>query len=416
MEEHARAARKITRLLFIAQSLGSAGFIAAFTVNAIVGADLSGQAALAGLPGAIYVFGGAFASLAWGYAMDSIGRRGGLVLGLAIGVVGAAIAGGAVLGRSFPFFLAGLALMGVANAALQLGRFAAAEVHPPSQRGRAISNVVLGGTAGAVLGPLMVGPTGQWALQAGLSELAGPYSVGFALFAVAAVVLFVGLRPDPRDLGLEIARLHPEPALHAGPARSISGLLREPGVVVAMGSMVFAQLVMTMVMVITSLHMTAHAHPLAAISVVISSHTIGMFAFSVLSGRLSDRWGRGPVILVGTGTLLVSCLAAPWSTDLVPLAAALFLLGLGWNFSYVGGSTLLSDQLSPSERAKTQGFNDLLLGLASATGSLGSGVVFASAGFGVMATVGAVVSLIPLALALWWQFGERRLAVSRKPR
>jgi len=82
---------------------------------------------------------------------------------------------------------------------------------------------------------------------------------------------------------------------------------------------------------------------------------------------------------------------------------ALFLLGLGWNFCYVGGSSLLADQLSPDERARTQGFNDLLIGLVSAAGSLGSGFVFAAVGFGVMGLVGAMAALIPLTLTLWWQ-------------
>jgi MFS family permease len=228
-----------------------------------------------------------------------------------------------------------------------------------------------------------------------------------------AVMLLVGLRPDPRDLGREIARLYPETVPHAGPARSLAAIVRQPSVIVPMGSVVFAQMVMTMVMVITSLHMKAHAHPLTDVSLVITSHTIGMYAFSVVSGRLSDRWGRAPVILTGGGTLLLACLVAPWSTEMLPLAVALFLLGLGWNFAYVGGSALLADQLSPAERAKTQGFNDLLLGLASATGSLGSGVVFAGAGFGAVAAAGAIASLVPLALAFWWQLSNRRLAVGR---
>lgn len=402
MKDHSGTARKITTLLFIAQSLGSAGFIAAFTVNAIVGADLSGQAALAGLPGAAYVFSGAFAALAWGYTMDRIGRRNGLVLGLVVGVVGAGVAAGAVVIRSFLLFLGGLALMGVANAALQLGRFAAAEVHQPSERGRAISNVVLGGTVGAIVGPLAVGPTGQWAQLAGFDELAGPYGVGFSLFAVAAVMLFIGLRPDPRDLGRELARLHPRSVPHRGPARALPQIVRQPGVIVAMGSVVFAHMVMVMLMAITSLHMKGHGHALTAVSVVITSHTVGMYAFSVLSGRASDRWGRGPVILVGEITVLISCLLAPWSPELIPLSVALFLLGLGWNFAYVGGSALLADQLTPAERARTQGFNDLLLGLASATGSLGSGAVFAVAGYGAMAVVGGIASLIPLGLISWW--------------
>jgi len=104
---------------------------------------------------------------------------------------------------------------------------------------------------------------------------------------------------------------------------------------------------------------------------------------------------------------VLASLAAPLSPRLVPIAVALFLLGLGWNFCYVAGSSLLADQLSPPERARTQGFNDLLLGLTSAVGSLGSGVVFAAVGYGAMGLVGAAVALIPLSLAAWWRLGAR---------
>jgi MFS family permease len=127
-----------------------------------------------------------------------------------------------------------------------------------------------------------------------------------------------------------------------------------------------------------------------------------MFAFSVLSGRLSDRWGRGPVILVGASTLLLACITAPLSPDVFPLAVSLFLLGLGWNFCFVGGSALLSDQLSPVERSRTQGTNDLLVGLASATGSLGSGFIFAASNYTVIALVSGVLALIPLFMSLLW--------------
>jgi MFS family permease len=178
--------------------------------------------------------------------------------------------------------------------------------------------------------------------------------------------------------------------------------------------MVLGQMVMVLVMVITSLHMRGHNHGLADISVVISSHTFGMYAFSIVSGRLADRWGRGPVILFGSATLVIACLAATISPDVLPLGVALFLLGLGWNFCYVGGSTLLADQLSPVERARTQGTNDLLVGLASATGSLSSGFIFAALGYNVMAYVSAVFAVIPLVVAWGWMRGtSRRVQVVR---
>jgi MFS family permease len=165
-------------------------------------------------------------------------------------------------------------------------------------------------------------------------------------------------------------------------------------------SMVSAQVVMVSVMVLTALHMRDHQHGLGAVSLVISAHTIGMFAFSAVSGRLADRWGRAPVILSGAAGLLLACLAAPLSNLTFAMAISLFLLGLGWNFCFVGGSTLLSDHLSASERSRTQGFNDLLVGLASALGSLGSGIIFARYGYTVMTLAGALLSLIPI-LAIW---------------
>jgi MFS family permease len=127
-----------------------------------------------------------------------------------------------------------------------------------------------------------------------------------------------------------------------------------------------------------------------------------MYAFSIVSGRLADKWGRGVVILIGSLTLIIACVAATISPDVLPLGVALFLLGLGWNFCFVGGSTLLADQLSPAERARTQGFNDLLVGLASALGSLESGFIFASLGYNMMAYVSAVVALIPFLVVIVW--------------
>ena len=400
-------ARKITAVLFAQQSLASAGFIAASTLNSIVGKELSQNPSWAGVPTAVYLLAGAFSAFMWGYVYDAIGRRNGLTTGLGMGVIGSSVTFYSIAIHSFPLFLGGMVLMGIANSAVQLGRFAAAEVNKPEHRGRAISNVVIGGTVGSVVGPFVAGPAGALVGSWGIDELAGAYLIAAILFALGAIVVFMGLRPDPREIGKQVAEQFPETLIKHKHVRSVFEIFRQPAALVAMLSMVLGQMVMVLVMVITSLHMRGHDHGLSDISAVIASHTFGMFAFSIVSGRLADRWGRGVVILIGASTLVVASIAATISPDVLPLGVALFLLGLGWNFCFVGGSTLLADQLSPAERARTQGFNDLLVGLASAFGSLESGFIFASLGYNMMAYVSAVVALVPLAVVAVWMMRKQ---------
>jgi len=411
MTDFSKLARKITWVLFANQSLASAGFIAAATLNSIVGAALGNHTGWAGVPTAIYLLAGAFAAFGWGYLFDSMGRRNGLVTGILLGALGSGIAFYAVALHSFTLFLGGMVLMGIANAAVQLGRFAAAEVNKPEHRGRAISNVVIGGTVGSVVGPFVAGPAGTFFKPIAGDELAGAYAISLILFCIGAVVVFLGLRPDPRDLGREVAEQFPEADTNQGQARSFFVIFSQPAALVALVSMLLGQMVMVLVMVITSLYMKDHQHMLGDISAVLSAHTFGMFAFSILSGRLADRFGRGPVILFGSFTLVLACVAATLSPDVLPLGIALFLLGLGWNFCYVGGSTLLADQLSPVERARTQGFNDLLVGLASAAGSLSSGFIFSALGYNAMALIAAAVAIIPFVMAWIWQ-RNRSIVVS----
>jgi MFS family permease len=397
-------ARKITATLFISQSLVSAGTIAAATVFTIVGMELSGNATWAGLPGATFQLAAAFGAYFWGMIWDRIGRRGGISLGLTAGMLGAGLAAIAIQARSFHLFLGALVGFGMARAAMQLGRFAAAEVHPPDERGRAISNVVLAGTVGAIVGPLLVAPSSRWALGQNMNELSGPFAAALILFGLSSLAAYLGLRPDPFELGQEISRRYPEQERNGGTARTIRELVYLPAVRVAMTAMVLSTTVMVMLMGITSLYMKNNQYTLADISLVFSAHTFGMFAPSILSGRLADRLGRGSVILGGATALVLSAVLAPLSQQVLPLAVALFLLGLGWNFCFVGGSTLLADQLSPSERARTQGFNDSLIGLSSAASSLSSGLLFAASGYALICLMGGMIALIPFGLTVWWLF------------
>lgn len=380
-------------------ALGSTGHIAAITVATIVAKDLLGSDALAGVPGATVVLGAAFGAVLLSSLMARRGRRAGLVLGYAIGVAGALVATSAVLARSFPLLLVGTMLIGFGNSSNQLSRYAAADMVPQARRASAIGGVVWASTVGSVVGPWLVPIAGAMALGVGLPELAGPYLVPVVFVGLAGLLSFAFLRPDP----YELAESTPEEvaaSAAAGSSEPVHAILRRPAVVAALVALVVGQLVMTLIMTMTPLHMTEHGHGLEAVGMVLSGHTLGMYAFSPVSGWLTDRMGRVPTIFLGTGVLAVSAVMAavapPEGGGLLLLA--MFLLGLGWSFGYVGGSALLSDQLEIHERTRVQGVADALIWSAAAAASLGSGLIVAAAGYTALGVLG--VGLVALAVVV----------------
>ncbi|WP_298820615.1 MFS transporter [Chloroflexus sp.] len=408
--DQAAVTRRIIGTLFVAQSLASAAFIANIAVNAIAGAQLSGNDALAGLPATLMLAGAALSAYPSGRAMQQFGRRPGLIIGMLLGIGGMLIDGIAVLNQSFFLFLCGLFLVGTARGITDQSRYAAADAVMPDRRAGAISTVVFAGTIGAVGGPLLVGPLGQLAAARGLPELTGPMFGGALLFAVAASALFLFLRPDPRLLSLRVAaKASTTIVTPPASARSLSIILQLSLARLGLISMVLGQVVMVLVMSVTSLHMSHHAHGLDSISLVIGAHTFGMYGLSMFTGRVADRLGRSLTIILGALMLIAGALIAPASLLTPWLALGLFLVGLGWNFCYIAGSSLLADAITPAERGSTQGMSDLLVNLGSAFGSLSSGFILSGLGYLLLCLFGAVLSLIPLSAALWWGQPSRRV-------
>ena len=219
----------------------------------------------------------------------------------------------------------------------------------------------------------------------------------------------LALRPDPYALADASSR-HDHPDAERSTPASLAAVLRRPSVPIAIVSLVTVQVVMVLIMTMTPLHMTAHGHDLAAVGIVISGHTLGMFGLSPLSGRLTDRLGSVPVILAGmVVSAFAAILAAVAPVDGgILLFVALFLLGYGWNLGYVAGSALLTHGLSLAERTRLQGLTDGLIWSSAAAASLGSGVVVAAASYATLGLLGAAIVVVPALLVI-----ARRSAVER---
>ncbi len=409
------------RTLFAGVALGSTGYIAASTVAAIAAEQLTGSPALAGLPGAAVVIGSAVGSAVLSLVMIRHGRRLGLTLGYLVGAGGAAVALLAVMLGSFPVFLAGTFLMGSANSANLLSRYAAAAMVPSVRRGSAVATVVWAATIGAVVGPNLgtfvgglFGGTAHHAGLPGRDALVGVYLVPLVFVAAAAILSFLLLRPDPTALAaadgdrasaLPAASFGPAAGTGraAGPAAGVQrtrDLLRRPAIATALIALIAGQVVMVLVMTMTPLHMIDHGHDIGAVGLVISGHVFGMYALSPITGRLADRLGALPVagmgLVVLAGASAMAALAPPDGGAM--LFAALFLIGYGWNLGFVAGSAMLASTLRGAERTRLEGTTDALIWGSSAAASLGSGLVLAMAGFTALCLLGLAAALLAAAV------------------
>lgn len=388
-----RLRRRSLGVLVGGVALGSTGHIAAVTVATIVASDMTGSIQLAGTPVAAVVFGSALGATSLSWLMSRRGRRLGLAAGYAVGVGGALVAVAAIIAASLPLLLLGSLLIGFGNSSNQLSRYAAADLYPAARRATALGIVVWAATVGAVIGPNLVAPSGDFAMSLGLPMNAGPYLVPIVLVGLAAVVSFAGLRPDPYELADDASTTQPGDAA----AAPLAEILRRPAVLVSIVALVVGQFVMVLIMTMTPLHMAGHGHGLPAVGLVLSAHTFGMYALAPVSGRLTDRFGSAPVIYAATATLAISGLLAAVAPaqDERLLLIALFLLGFGWNLGYVAGSAMLTGGISVVERTRIQGLADGLVWSTSALASLGSGVLLAAAGYTALGVLGAALVVIP---------------------
>lgn len=388
---------RLTAVLFTAQSFFSASTIAAFTLSPIIAAALSGSDTAAGVPNTLTLFGRAAFAYPLGYMMDRFGRRLALSAGYGFAILGGLISIFAIINNSYLGFLLGALLFGMARSASDQSRYVAAEAYPLRQRARIIGFIVFAGTIGAIGGPLLVDPSTAWSVSLGFAANAGPFVIATAAMLIATLIVFLFLRPDPLEIGRAVAaqeRLDdPDSVEHNTRDRSLLEIFSAPRVQLAIFAMVISYFVMAFLMVITPLHMNHHDHNTADISMVIMAHTLGMFGLSWLTGWLIDRFGRERMILAGAIVLILACILAPLSLAVPILGLALFMLGLGWNFSFVAGSSLLSDALASAERGRAQGASEAIVAIAAGSASFSVGFAFQQGDYLLVSAIGLAFCL-----------------------
>ncbi len=384
--------RKLLGTLFAQAGLSRTGFLLGVTVTTLVAKDMLGSATWAGFPVALAVVGIAAGTRPMSAFMGRYGRRAGISLGAVIAAAGALIAAVATNASGFVLLLIGLLVVGLGSSGDRLSRYAAADVSDASHTARAIAFVVWAGTIGSVLGPSLLEPSESLGETLGLQGLSGAYLVAAAAFGLAGTVAWLLLRPDPLSFAEGEER-------QSGAGRPLSELLGGGTVRFALAGLAVGQVMMVLIMVMTPIHIRDAGESLAFVGLVISAHTLGMFALSPVSGWLADRYGATRIVVAGLGLLSAAGLAATFAEgdSHLLLVTSLFVLGLGWSFEFVAGSALVVEASPAGERLRVQGIADALVWISGAAASAASGLLLALGGYGAVSLVAAALVLIPMA-------------------
>jgi MFS family permease len=393
-----RSARNLL-LLCACQALLYVNNVTLIVINGLAGYALATNKSLATLPVSTYIVGSALATLPASFFMQRFGRKAGFTLGSAFGAAGTGVCTAAVLMQSFWGLCIGTWIVGAYNAFAQQYRFAAAESSPPDARARAIALVLAGGIIGGLVGPEAAKLTKDtFAL-----EFTGTYA-SLALVALVSMLLVQGLRLHDTTAGARAERPR---------GRSLRELAAQPAFVVAVVGATLGYGVMNLLMTATPLAMGHHDHGFGATALVIEWHVVGMFAPGFVTGNLIRRFGVLNVMLAGAILQLLCVVVALLGTSVAHFWIALFLLGAGWNFLYVGGTTLLTGSHRPEERAKAQGFNDFCVFTTMAISSFASGLLLHATGWTLLNLI-SLPFVVLAAVAIGW-FARTRRAAARQP-
>ena len=380
---------KTVRVLAIAQVLSGIGVAGTVAAGSLLVSSITDSETLAGLAQTSAVLGAAALALPLARLTARGGRRLALSVGYTAGAIGSvcAILGGAQ--RNIFLMLLGTFLVGAASAAGYQARFAAIDLATDQTRAKQLSFVVWGSTIGAVTGPNLMQPSGNLAENFGLPRLVGPYLISAVTLALATLVIFLFLKPDPYLVANKESITTRE---KGSTKRALAHIRSNPNALFAILSIAIGHVAMVSVMVMTPVHMAHVDVTLTIIGLVISVHVLGMYAFSPIVGAFSDRLGRVRVIQIGVAILLLSTVVSGFARadDAYTLGLGLFLLGLGWSCTLIAGSAYLSESVNPTFKADSQGASDLVMNLAGAGGGALAGVIIGTLSYGWLCFAAAV--------------------------
>lgn len=394
--------KRTLRVLVAGQVVAAAALSAAVTVGAFVIQDILGQETpWGGISSATFTMGSAFMSQVLARKMSRKGRRVGLQYGYSLAIVGGLLAGYAVNRSSLPLFILGLFLYGSGQASNLLSRYAAMDLAAPDQRSQAMSYILFGSTFGAVFGPVLIQPAEKFGEEIfGWSTYTGPWIASAFFFAFALLNVAIRLRPDPLEVsgGLISQQGVGVVTPNLGVAfRTIFGIKNAR---VALTAMVISQVTMVAVMTMTPVHLKLHGHE-GVSPYVISLHIAGMYAFSPLVGKFADRRGKLLSIAVGGVLLLAATVMAALAGEAATLLwPSLWLLGIGWNFGLIGGSSLLVESVPEKTRVTVQGAADLTMSFCGGLAGFSSGFIRKAFGFHMLSNLGTVLALILVVVAI----------------
>lgn len=389
-------------VLVAMQVIGTVGVGVAPSIGVLLAGEVTENEAWAGLARTASTLGAALVGVPLGSLAARHGRRVALATGWwAAAGGGALLVAAAQWGLLIPLIL-GLLLIGVGSAVSLQARFAATDLAAAAHKGRSLSLVVWVGTLGAVLGPNL-GIPGQWVSGfTGLTVFASAFLITAACLAIAGTLVFLFLRPDPlkvlEETSLESESVQPG---SAGPGRIrqvIAELRVNTAARYALTAILTAQVVMVSIMTMTPVHISTHGGSITLVGVTISLHIAGMYALSPLVGIMVDRAGHRPTVTLGIGVFIASlAVGALFPESTAGVMAALILLGVGWSFVNIAGSTLFSTVISDKTRAASQGTVDAAANLLGATAAFIAGPLLVISSFSTL-NLSAVVVLIPLAV------------------